>query len=59
MVEHDQGSCASGRHAKVIGLLWEVGWVREAAGEPRDRPGRAARASATASNTRVEICIEK
>ena len=59
MVEHDQRSCASGRHAKVIGLLREVGWVREAAGEPRDRPGGAARASATASNTQVEICIEK
>ncbi len=56
MVEHDQGSCASGRHAKVIGLLWEVGWVREAAGEPRDRLGGAARASATASNSVAQNC---
>ena len=59
MVEHDQRSHASGGHAKVTGLLGDVDWVRLAAGEPRDRPGPAAGASETASNSVAEKALQK
>ena len=55
-VEHPRSFGALPSHRSASRLVWDLGRVRWAAGEPRDRPGGAVRASATASNSVAQNC---